>query len=757
MRKLTIVLASCLLFTLACSKQENKAKECNQFVDELMAKMTLEEKIGQLNQCTSRWEMTGPAPSSENSQRLLEDIKNGKVGSMLNVNGAKETREAQKLAVQNSRLGIPLLFGYDVIHGYKTMFPIPLAEASSWEPELAKLSAQITAKETAASGVHWTFAPMMDVGRDARWGRVMEGCGEDPYLASIFSVARVNGFQGTDLSKDYTIAACAKHFAGYAFSESGKDYNTVDIGTYTLHNIVLPPFKAVAKAGVASFMNSFNLINATPSTANSYLQRDLLKGEWNYEGFIVSDWASIKEIATHGAAEDLKEAAQLAINAGCDMDMESHAYPKYLKELLSEGKVDEKQIDDAARRILKIKYKLGLFEDPYKYSNKKRERELVYNQENRTAARSIAKRSMVLLKNEEQLLPLSKQIKSIALIGPLAADKDIPLGSWRAKAIENSAVSLLEGIQTAVSPQTKINYSKGCNLSIGDRGFRTKLTYEENDKSGFPDAIKAAQNSEVVIMALGEDCWQTGEARSQTDIRLKGQQLELFKAIKKVNPNIIVVLMNGRPIAIPEIAENAGAILESWFAGSEAGNAIADVLFGDYNPAGKLSMSFPRNVGQCPIYYNYMNTGRPLQGGNVFWSHFTDSSNTPLYPFGYGLSYTTFEYDPISINRNHFTKTDSIKVSFTLNNTGKFDGEEVVQLYIQDPKAKYARPVKELKAFQKIELNKNQSKQILFTLSSSDLAYYSPKGEFLIESGTYYLYVGTNSQDVQKVSFILLD
>jgi beta-glucosidase len=757
MRKLTIVLASCLLFTLACSKQENKAKECNQFVDELMAKMTLEEKIGQLNQCTSRWEMTGPAPSSENTQRLLEDIKNGKVGSMLNVNGAKETREAQKLAVQNSRLGIPLLFGYDVIHGYKTMFPIPLAEASSWEPELAKLSAQITAKETAASGVHWTFAPMMDVGRDARWGRVMEGCGEDPYLASIFSVARVNGFQGTDLSKDYTIAACAKHFAGYAFSESGKDYNTVDIGTYTLHNIVLPPFKAVAKAGVASFMNSFNLINATPSTANSYLQRDLLKGEWNYEGFIVSDWASIKEIATHGAAEDLKEAAQLAINAGCDMDMESHAYPKYLKELLSEGKVDEKQIDDAARRILKIKYKLGLFEDPYKYSNKKRERELVYNQENRTAARSIAKRSMVLLKNEEQLLPLSKQIKSIALIGPLAADKDIPLGSWRAKAIENSAVSLLEGIQTAVSPQTKINYSKGCNLSIGDRGFRTKLTYEENDKSGFPDAIKAAQNSEVVIMALGEDCWQTGEARSQTDIRLKGQQLELFNAIRKVNKKIIVVLMNGRPIAIPEIAENAGAILESWFAGSEAGNAIADVLFGDYNPAGKLTMSFPRNVGQCPIYYNYMNTGRPLQGGNVFWSHFTDSSNTPLYPFGYGLSYTTFEYDPISINRNHFTKTDSIKVSFTLNNTGKFDGEEVVQLYIQDPKAKYARPVKELKAFQKIELNKNQSKQILFTLSSSDLAYYSPKGEFLIESGTYYLYVGTNSQDVQKVSFILLD
>lgn len=757
MRKLTILLASCLLFTLACSKQENKANKCDQFVDQLMAKMTLEEKIGQLNQCTSRWEMTGPAPSSENTQKLLEDIKNGRVGSMLNVNGAKETREAQKLAVENSRLGIPLLFGYDVIHGYKTMFPIPLGEASSWEPELAKLSAQITAKETAASGVHWTFAPMMDVGRDARWGRVMEGCGEDPYLASIFSVARVNGFQGTDLSKDNTIAACAKHFAGYAFSESGKDYNTVDFGSYTLHNIVLPPFKAVADAGVASFMNSFNLINGTPSTANSYLQRDLLKGEWKYDGFVVSDWASIKEIATHGAAENLKEAALLAINAGCDMDMESHAYPKYLKELVNEGKVDEKLIDDAARRILKIKYQLGLFEDPYKYSNKKRERELVYNKENRDAARTVAKRSMVLLKNKDQLLPLSKQIKSIAVIGPLAADKDIPLGSWRAKAMENSAVSLLEGIQVAVSPKTKINYSKGCNLSIGDRGFRTELTYEKNDKSAFPAAIKAAQNSEVVIMALGEDCWQTGEARSQTDIQLKGQQVELLKAIKKVNQNIIVVLMNGRPIAIPEIAENADAILESWFAGSEAGNAIADVLFGDYNPAGKLTMSFPRNVGQCPVYYNYMNTGRPLKGGNVFWTHYTDSPNTALYPFGYGLSYTTFKYGPVSINKNNFSKTDSIKVSFTLNNKGKYDGEEVVQLYIQDPKAKYARPVKELKAFQKIKLNKGESKQIQFTLSSTDLGYYSPKGEFLIESGTYHLYIGTNSQDVQKVSFILLN
>jgi beta-glucosidase len=750
--KINLIILSLLLLS-ACAKNEKTPSTEDVFVNDLLSKMTLDEKIGQLNQYTSRWEMTGPAPENDESQDQLEEIKQGKVGSMLNVTGADATRKAQKLAVENSRLGIPMIFGYDVIHGYQTMFPIPLGEASSWDPEIVKLSAQVAAKEASAAGLQWTFAPMMDVGRDARWGRVMEGCGEDPYLASVLSVARVKGFQGENLSENNTIAACAKHFAAYAFTESGRDYNTVDIGTYTLHNIVLPPFKAVAEAGVSTFMNSFNIINGTPSTANPYLQRELLKDHWKFEGFVVSDWASIVEISTHGAAENLKEAALLAIKAGSDMDMESNAYIKHLEDLVKEGKVDEKLIDDAVRRILKIKYKLGLFEDPYKYSNKEREKELIYSKENREASKTVAKRSMVLLKNEKQLLPLSKQIKSIAVIGPLAADKDIPLGSWRAKAVKNSAVSLLEGIQSTVSSKTKINYSKGCNLTIGDRSFLQELSYEENDKSGFPDAIKAAQNSEVVIMAIGEDCWQSGEARSQTDIRLKGQQLDLFNAIRKVNKNIVVVLMNGRPLAIPELAESADAILETWFAGSEAGNAIADVLFGDYNPSGKLTLSFPRNVGQCPIYYNHMNTGRPIAGGNVFWSHYTDSQNTPLYPFGYGLSYTSFTYGDATINTETLKKDESIEIKFSLSNTGKYEGEEIIQLYIQDPKAKYARPVKELKQFKKINLQAGESKEISFTLKAPDLGYYSPTGEFLLETGEYHIFVGRNSQEVQKISF----
>jgi len=756
MRKYLIFGIIYFLLLSACSKQDTTASKADKFVNDLMSKMNLQEKIGQLNQCTSRWEMTGPAPKNDNIQNQLDNIKNGKVGSMLNVNGASETYEAQKLAVENSRLGIPMMFAYDVIHGYKTMFPIPLAEASSWEPEMAKLSAEVAAKEASAAGLHWTFAPMMDVGRDARWGRVMEGCGEDPYLASIFSLARVQGFQGDDLSDDYTIAACAKHFAAYGFSESGRDYNTVDIGSYTLHNIVLPPFKAVANSGVATFMNSFNIINGTPATANKYLQRDLLKGEWKYEGFVVSDWGSIEEVAYHGAAKDLKKAAERCLNAGSDMDMESDAYLPYLKELVAEGKVDENLIDDAVRRILKIKYKLGLFDDPYKYSNPEREKERIYNEENRSAARKVAKRSMVLLKNNRQILPLSKEIKSLAIIGPLANDKDVPLGSWRAKAITNSAVSLLKGVKAAVSPNTKINYAKGCDLTVGERSFLQELTYNNNDRSEFSEAIKAAKQSEVVLLTIGEDCWQTGEARSQTDIQLKGLQMELFHAIRKVNKNVVVVLMNGRPIAIPELAEKADAILETWLAGSEAGNAIADVLFGDYNPAGKLTMSFPRNVGQCPIYYNHMKTGRLTPSGNVFWSHYTDAPNTPLFPFGYGLSYTNFTYSQVKIDKESYQLNESIKLSLLLSNTGKYEGEEVVQVYIQAPSASFARPVKELKAFKKIKLAVNEERKIIFELNQKDLGYYSPEGEFLFESGDYNIYVGTNSQEVQKivVSFI---
>nr|WP_320120453.1 beta-glucosidase BglX [uncultured Marinifilum sp.] len=757
MRKYIFFWTASLFLIISCT-QKKSGDKCDQFVDELLSQMTLEEKIGQLNQYTSHWEMTGPAPKNSSAQKRLEDIKNGRVGSMLNVFGAKATYEAQKLAVENSRLGIPLLFGYDVIHGYKTMLPIPLGEASAWDPSISKQASQLAAKEAAAAGLHWTFAPMMDVGRDARWGRVMEGCGEDPYLASVLSVARVKGFQGEDLSKEYTIAACAKHFAAYAFAEAGRDYNTVDIGSYTLHNTVLPPFKAVANAGVSTFMNSFNIINGTPATANPYLQRELLKDKWNYDGFIVSDWGSIEEIDYHGAAEDLKHAAQLAINAGSDMDMESNAYLPYLKELVEEGKVKESVIKDAARRILKVKYKLGLFENPYKYSNPEREIELINNKESRDIARKIARHSMVLLKNNNKLLPLSKQTKSIAVIGPLADDKNSPLGSWRAQAIKNSAVSLLDGIKNAVSPNTKINYSKACDLAIGKRNFRDELNFSTTiNQQTILSAINTAKKSDIVILALGEDCFQSGEGRSQTNIRLKGAQMELFNKISELNKKIIVVLMNGRPIAIPEIEEKADAILETWFAGSEAGNAIADVLFGDFNPSGKLTMSFPRNVGQCPIYYNHMNTGRPNSTGNVFWSHYTDAPNTPLYPFGYGLSYTNFNYGAVETDKKSYSKNESVKLNFILSNTGEFEGEEIVQVYIQDPKAKYARPVKELKAFQKVKLASKEEKRITFELNKKDFGYYSPKGEFLFESGTYYIYVGCNSRDVQKIEISFID
>lgn len=745
------VVITLLLLLSACSKQDKTANKADEFANDLLSKMTLDEKIGQMNQYTSHWEMTGPAPKNASSQKRLEDIKSGRVGSMLNVFGAKATYEAQKLAVENSRLGIPMLFGYDVIHGYKTMMPIPLGEACAWDPEISKLSSQLAAKEASAAGIQWTFAPMMDIGRDARWGRTMEGCGEDPYLASILSVARVQGFQGKELSADNTIAACAKHFAGYGFVEAGRDYNTVDIGTYTLHNIVLPPFKAVAESGVSTFMNAFNIINGTPATANPYLQKKLLKNQWNFDGFVISDWGSIEEIANHGAAENLKHAAELAIKAGSDMDMESQAYLPYLKELVEEGQIDESIIDDAVKRILKVKYHLGLFDDPYKYSNEDREKQIVNSQESRDVAREIARHSMVLLKNNDQVLPLSKQINSIAVIGPLADDKNSPLGSWRAQAAKNSAISLLEGIKNAVPSSTKINYAKGCDLAIGDRNFLDELSFGKEDKIAISAAINASKKSDVIIMALGEDCFQSGEGRSQTDIQLKGAQMSLFNEIRKLNKKIVVVLMNGRPIAIPEIAEKADAILETWFAGSEAGNAIADVLFGDFNPSGKLTMSFPWSVGQCPIYYNHMKTGRPSDTGNVFWSHFTDAPNSPLYPFGYGLSYTNFEYGIPKLNKDTFTKEESIKIGISISNNGNFDGEEVVQCYINDPAATYSRPVKELKAFKKILIKSGETKNISFELKAEDLGYYTPEGEFIIETGKFNIYIGSNSRDTQQL------
>ena len=747
-------------FGMESSKQTSKSMnldiDIEKKVEKLLKKMTLEEKIGQMNQYNGSWDVTGPAPDGNNREKY-DQLKSGMVGSMLNVVGANAVREAQKLAVENSRLGIPLIFGYDVIHGFQTIFPVPLGESASWDLEAIELSAKVAAKESSASGISWTFAPMVDINRDARWGRVMEGAGEDPYLGSKIAVARVNGFQGNDLSDGESIAACAKHFAAYGFAESGRDYNTADVGEHTLRNVILPPFKACIDAGVATVMNAFNEIGGIPATGNKYLQRDILKEEWGFDGFVISDWGSIGEMIAHGYSKDCMQASEQAVNAGSDMDMESYCYINSLKQLVEEGKVEESTIDDAVRRILRVKYKLGLFENPYLYCDLEREKTDVYSKENLEIARDVARKSIVLLKNEMDILPLKKSGKKIAVIGPLGNHKDAPLGSWRAKAIENSAVSLLEGIQNKVGEDVEVKYAQGCGLSQGKRNFLFEVDLIEEDKSGFAEAKKLAVESDVVIMALGEDCWQTGEGRSQTEIGLPGSQMDLLKEIHKINKNIVIVLMNGRPLTLNWEEENVPAIVETWQLGSEAGNAIADVLFGDYNPSGKLPVSFPRAVGQLPLYYNYKNTGRPDKHpeGMVFWSHFTDEENTPLYPFGYGLSYSKFDYSKPTISSNNMSMNGSVKISVEVSNKGAVDGAEVVQLYIRDLIGTITRPVKELKGFEKVQIKAGETKTVSFELKQEDLAFYGADGTFKAEEGDFEVFVGGNSRDVQKMTFSL--
>ena len=726
-------------------------------IDELLSRMTVDEKVGQMNQYTSSWDLTGPPPSEGDNKVKFDQIKSGLVGSMLNVLSAEATREAQEFAVEESRLGIPMIFGYDVVHGYKTMMPVPLGETASWDLELIEKSAAVAAAEASAAGVHWTFAPMVDISRDARWGRVMEGAGEDPYLASLVAAARVKGFQGDDLKATHTIAACAKHFAAYGFAEAGRDYNTVDISLATMKNVVLPPFKACLDAGAASFMNAFNEWEGIPATGDHYLQRELLKGEWDFQGFVVSDWGSIGEMVNHGYAADNKHAAELAVNAGSDMDMESRAYVYNLAKLVKEGKVEEKVLDDAVRRILRVKFQLGLFDDPYKYCDPEREERVIMSDEHMAIAREAAKKSIVLLKNDNAILPLKKEGQKIAVIGPLAKSKDVPLGSWRAQAITNSAISLWEGMESAISQKADLSYAEGAALTTGERSFLMELTFNEDDTSGFSEALEVAKSAEVVVFAIGEDCWQTGEGRSQTNIELAGVQMELFRAIKEVNPNVVVVLMNGRPVAIPEIAENATAILEVWHLGSQAGHGIADVLFGDYNPAGKLPVSFPRATGQVPIAYNHKNTGRPTGGPMVFWSHYTDEENSPLYPFGYGLSYTTFEYGELSLSSDNISLNETLTVTCLLENTGNTAGIEVAQLYIRDKVASITRPVKELKGFERVALDAGESKEVRFDIDAQMLGFYNRKGDWVVEAGEFDVFVGTNSQEVKMGSFQLKD
>lgn len=745
-----------LLFS--CNKQANKSDTSSSNVNnnieskitELLSKMTLEEKIGQMNQYNGFWDVTGPTPSSGDAAKKYEHLKKGYVGSMLNVRGVDAVRTVQKIAVEETRLGIPLIIGFDVIHGYKTLSPIPLAEAASWDLEAIKKSAQVAAKEAAAAGINWTFAPMVDISRDARWGRVMEGAGEDTYLGSKIAVARVEGFQGNDLTSPETIVACAKHWAGYGFAESGKDYNTVDVGTSTLYNIIFPPFKAAANAGVKTFMNSFNELNGIPATGNAFLQRRILKDEWQFNGFVVSDWGSINEMIAHGHAKNAKQAAQIAANAGSDMDMESYAYVDELANLVREGLVDEALIDDAVKRILRVKFELGLFDDPYKYCNNDVEKQVTGSKEIHEAVLDIAKKSIVLLKNENQLLPLKKEGQKIALIGALAADKTSPLGNWRIAADDDTAISVLEGMQHYTG--NTLTYAKGADVVLGKTSFPKELIINTTDKSEFPEAIKIAKNADVVVMVLGEHGYHSGEARSRADLSLPGVQQELLEAVYKVNKNIVLVLNNGRPLTITWADAHIPAIVEAWQLGTQSGHAIAQVLYGDYNPSGKLPMTFPRSVGQIPIYYNYKNTGRPVipAPNEVFWSHYTDESNAPLYPFGHGLSYTTFNYSNLKVEQ---VSKESFKVSVCIKNTGKVQGKEVVQLYIRDLVASITRPVKELKGFELVELNPNQEIKVSFNLTKDELGFYDNDGKFILEPGDFKAFVGGSSNTVLEANF----
>ena len=760
---LKIVLIFCLFGMHSCEKIDftitnvnlspiTSVEHIEQKVSALLNQMTLEEKIGQMNQYNGFWDLTGPAPSSGNAAKKYDHLRKGYVGSMLNLRGVKNVRKIQKIAVEETRLGIPLIIGFDVIHGYETLSPIPLAESASWDLEAIKKSAEVAAEEAAAAGINWTFAPMVDISRDARWGRVMEGAGEDPYLGSKIAFARVKGFQGSDLSKHNTLAACAKHFAAYGFAESGREYNTVDVGTSTLNNIVFPPFQATIDAGVRTFMNAFNELNGIPATGNTNLQRTILKDKWKFDGFVVSDWGSIEEMVTHGHAKDGKHAAQIAANAGSDMDMESYLYVNELAALVREGKVKEAYIDDAAKRILRVKFELGLFDDPYKYCDERREKDVIGQPAFHEAALDMAKKSIVLLKNDNQLLPLKKQGQKIALIGALASDKTSPLGSWRIAAKDNTAISVFEGMQAYTGNQ--LTYAKGADVSLGQTKFIDELKINTTDRSEFPQAIAVAKTADVVVMVLGEVGYQSGEARSRTDLGLPGVQQDLIEAIYKVNKNIVLVLNNGRPLVLNWHQEHLPAIVEAWQLGTQSGNAIAQVLYGDYNPSGKLPMSFPRAVGQVPIYYNYKNTGRPLIPipNTVFWSHYQDVENSPLYPFGYGLSYTTFEYSDL---KTQVVSATEVSVSVTLKNTGKFTGKEVVQLYIKDHYASVTRPVRELKGFELVRLEANESKKIEFTLSEKELGFYDNEGKFIVEPGDFSIFVGGDSNTTLQSKVIL--
>lgn len=720
-------------------------KSIDQKVDSVLKLMTLDEKIGQLNQYNDDWTATGPVTLDNDK---VNQVRKGQVGSLLNCMGTERTRKWQTIAVQ-SRLKIPLLFGQDVIHGYKTTFPIPLAEAASWDLDAIEKSERIAATEASASGIQWTFAPMVDIARDPRWGRVMEGAGEDPYLGSKIAFARVKGFQGKKIGDTNSVMACAKHFAAYGAAIGGRDYNSVDISDRLLWEIYLPPFKAAVDAGASTFMTSFNDINGVPSTANKYLLRDVLKNKWGFKGFVVSDWGSVGEMINHGNVKDEYEAAMAAINAGCDMDMESRCYKNNLAKLVMDKKVSIATIDDAVKRILRKKFELGLFDDPYKFCNPEREKKELNNPEHAKAARLMAEKSIVLLKNENHLLPLSKNLKTIAFIGPLVKSVKENKGFWDVEVpgMDSSfIVSQWEGVKNKISADTKLLYAKGCDID-GD------------SKDGFAEAVDVAKQSDVVILSIGERRDMTGEAKSRSNINIPGVQEDLVKEILATGKPVVVLINAGRPLVFNYTADNATAILYTWWLGSEAGDAIADVLFGDYDPSAKLPITFPRSVGQIPIYYSHFNTGRPATNDEdrFYRSAYIDLSIFPKFPFGYGLSYTTFQYSDLKLSKTKMKSNEQIDVSVTITNMGKFDGEEIVQLYLRDKVGSIARPVKELKDFQKIKLTAGEKKTIHFSIDKEKLSFYNQKLQWVAEPGDFELMIGASSEDIRlKENFELM-
>ncbi|MEK6336097.1 MAG: glycoside hydrolase family 3 N-terminal domain-containing protein [Acidobacteriota bacterium] len=726
-----LLIVALLSSTMPALRASPSQADIEKKIDALLARMTLAEKLGQLQQ------LDGEANGNFRPEHR-ELVRKGLLGSTLNVRGAQRTNELQRIAMEESRLKIPMLFGFDVIHGYRTIFPVPLGEASSWDPAVAERSAAIAAAEARSAGVHWTFAPMLDIARDARWGRIVEGAGEDPFLGAAMGRARVRGFQGRDYSAADKVLACAKHWVAYGAAEGGRDYNTTDMSERTLREVYFPPFKAAVDEGVGTFMSSFNDLNGVPASANPFTLTKVLRGEWKFDGFVVSDYTAVEELMKHGLAADEPEAVRLALNAGVEMEMVSRLYGKHAAELLRSGQLTQATIDEAVRRILRIKMRLGLFEHPY--ADEARERSVIFSQEHQAAARQIAARSMVLLKNQGETLPLSKTVKSIAVIGPLADSQKDMIGSWTGDGKPEEAVTLLAGIKQKVSPQTKVVYARGCELPC-------------DSAEGFEEAARAARGADFTIVAVGESAEMSGEAASRSSLDLPGKQLDLVRAIHSSGSPYAVVLMNGRPLTINWIAENTPAILETWFAGTEAGNAIADVLFGDVNPGGKLPVTFPRNVGQEPLYYNHLNTGRPPDINNKYTSKYLDVAWTPLFPFGYGLSYTQFGITNLQLSAQRIRANDKLTVSVQVENMGKRTGDEVVQLYIRDVAASMTRPVKELKGFQRVTLKPGEKRLVEFLLSGEQLGFWNREMRFVVEPGEFKVMVGTNSVDLIETKF----